>query len=85
MRQYASVAIRIQIIHNKGVLQHLFSQLHQRLRTTDAHITKRSSKNEKSHVKQNHAYTCTGVCTVWIEDGIKSVIFFDVMNRKFKQ
>jgi hypothetical protein len=84
MRQYASVAIRIKIIHSKGVLQHLF---HYYTKGCELQMLtlQRDHRRMKKSCKQNHEYTCTGVCTIWIEDGILSVIFFDVMNRKFKQ
>ena len=55
-------------------------------RPTDAHITNRSSKNEKNHVNRTvnirvQEFVLFGLRVV----DYLSVIFFDVMNRKFKQ
>jgi hypothetical protein len=74
MRQYASVAVRIQRIHNNGVLQHLihyYTKGHE-LQMLTLH---RDTRRMKSHLKQNHEYTCTGVCTIWIEDGKVSISY----------
>ena len=86
MQQYASVAICIQRIHNKGVLQHLlhyYTKGHELQMLTlqrDPRRMKKSCKNRTMNIRVHESV----LFGLRMGDYL-SVISFDVMNRKFKQ